>query len=108
MRLSSLSSAGTLRRPGLASLKRARARKDLCGQSSTEPLPGPIRVAAPRPPVLASRRTQSTCGSETQAVPVKFMTRNLYLGGPIELLLADIVGGVNETTLVSHTNLTWN
>jgi len=49
----------------------------------------------------------AACGGGTDSVKVTVMTRNLYLGGPIELVLADMAGGAPPAQVLADANAVW-
>lgn len=49
----------------------------------------------------------AACGGRTDSVKVTVMTRNLYLGGPIELVLADMAGGAPPAQVLADANAVW-
>ncbi len=49
----------------------------------------------------------AACGGRTHTVEVKAMTRNLYLGGDIELVLADMAAGAPPAQVLADANSVW-
>jgi endonuclease/exonuclease/phosphatase family metal-dependent hydrolase len=49
----------------------------------------------------------AACGGGTDSVQVTVMTRNLYLGGPIDLVLGDLAGGALPAQVLADANAVW-